>query len=89
MNINFNGLDDLSFYLAVTASVIMFLTFTGILLGLKFRSIGYKLFVLFLSLGTSVLAYFCFRHEINFPMIGALFVFESFVGFAIIFVRKS
>jgi len=45
--------------------------------------------VLFLSLGTSVLAYFCFRHEVNFPMIGALFVFESFVGFAILFVRKS
>lgn len=86
---NFSGLNDLDFYAGAIALVIMLLTFSGILLGLKFRNTGYKIVVLFLSLGTSVLAYFCFRHEINFPIIGSLFVFESFVGFALIFVRKK
>jgi hypothetical protein len=87
MNIHFN-LDGLSFTLGVIAFVIMAITLTGILLGLKFRSIGYKIVVFILSLGASVLSYFCFRHEMNFPMIGTLFLFESFVGFVIIFVRR-
>lgn len=87
MNFNFN-LSGLAFSLGVAALVIMTITFTGILLGLKFRSTGYKILVLILSLGTSVLSYFCFRHEMNFPIIGSLFLVESFVGFAILFVRK-
>jgi hypothetical protein len=86
---NFNGLDDLDFYLGLIALAIMLVTLIGILLGLKFRSIGYKIVVFVLSLGTSVLTYFCFQHEINFPIIGTLFLVESFIGFAIIFVRKS
>ena len=87
MNIHFN-LDGLSFTLGVIAFVIMAVTLTGILLGLKFRNIGYKIVVLLLSLGTAVLSFFCFQHEMNFPMIGTLFLFESFIGFVIIFVRK-
>nr|WP_294862473.1 hypothetical protein [uncultured Fluviicola sp.] len=85
---NFNGLNDLDLYFGVAALAIMLVTLTGILLGLKFRTIGYKVVVLVLSLGVSVLSYFCFRHEINFPIIGSLFLVESLVGFAIIFVRK-
>lgn len=85
---NFNGLNDLFFYFGVAALVIMVITFIGILLGLKFRNIGYKIVVLILSLGAAVLSYFCFRHEFNFPMIGSLFLVESFIGFTIIFVRK-
>lgn len=87
MNLNFN-LSGLAFTLGVPALVIMAITFTGILLGLKFRSTGYKLVVFILSLGTSALAYLCFRHEMNFPIIGTLFLAESFIGFTITFVRK-
>lgn len=89
MNFHLGGLNDLNFYFGVIALVLMAITLTGILLDLKIRSLGYKLFVLFLSLGTSVLAYFCYRHEVNFPMIGALFAIESAVGFVIVFMRKS
>ncbi|AEA43266.1 hypothetical protein [Fluviicola taffensis] len=85
---NFNGLNNLTFYFGLAALAIMLVSLIGILLGLKFRSIGYKIVVLVLSLGAAVLSYFCFRHEFNFPMIGSLFLVESFIGFTIIFVRK-
>lgn len=85
---NFNGLNKLDFYFGVVALVILVLTLTGILLGLKFRTTGYKIVVFILSLGTSVLTYFCFRHEINFPIIGSLFLVESLAGFVITFWRK-
>ena len=85
---NFNGLDNLDFYFGLTALVIMFVTLIGILLGLKFRSIGYKIVVFVLSLCAAVLAYFCFRHEIDFPIIGTLFSIECIIGFVIIFLRK-
>ena len=85
---NFNGLDDLDFYFGVAALVILALTLTGILLGLKFRTTGYKIVVFVLSLGTSVLTYFCFRHEIDFPIIGSLFLVESLTGLMIVFLLK-
>jgi CHASE2 domain-containing sensor protein len=85
---NFNGLNDLDFYFGAIALAIMFVTAIFILLGLKFRSTGYKIFVLLLTLGTSVLAYFSFRHEMNFPIIGSLFLIETGMGIWIIFVRK-
>ena len=88
MNFNFN-LSGLAFTLGVAALVIIAITFTVILLGLKFRSIGYKIVVLILSLGAAALSFFCFRHEMNFPIIGTFFLVESFVGFAIVFVRKT
>ena len=85
---NFNGLNDLSYYIGSIALAIMFVTAVFILLGLKFRSSGYKIFILLLTLGTSVLAYFSFRHEVNFPVIGSLFLIETGMGIWIIFVRK-
>jgi hypothetical protein len=85
---NFNGLNHLDFYIGAVALSIMFVTTILILLGLKFRSTGYKIVVLLLSFGTSVLAYFCFRHELNFTMIGSLFVIETGVGFWIALSRR-
>jgi hypothetical protein len=85
---NFNGLDELDFYFGASALAIMFVTSVFILLGLKYSSTGYKIFVLLLTLGTSVLAYFCFRHEMNFPVIGSLFLIETGIGIRIIFVRR-
>jgi hypothetical protein len=85
---NFNGLNDLSYYIGSIALAIMFVTTLFILLGLKFRNTGYKIFVLLLALGTSVLAYFCFRHEMNFPIIGSLFLIETGIVFCIIFVKR-
>jgi CHASE2 domain-containing sensor protein len=85
---NFNGLNDLNYYIGSVALAIMFVTSVFILLGLKFRSSGYKIFVLLLTLGTSVLAYFCFRHEMNFPIIGSLFLIETAMGIWIIFVKR-
>jgi hypothetical protein len=82
---NLNGLKDLDLYFGATALGIMLIILIAILLGLKFRSIGYKIFVVILSLGLLIPVYFCFRHELNFPIIGTLFLIESLAGFLIAF----
>jgi hypothetical protein len=80
---NFNGLDHLNYTIGLYALAIMFVTVILILLGLKFRNLGYKAVVFVLSLGTLVLTYFCFRHEVNFPITGSLFLIESILGFGL------
>lgn len=65
-----SGFSDLDWYFGLFFCGLMFLQLAFILLGLKFRNRGYKIFLRILSLLMLVPVFFCFQDELQFYYIG-------------------